>query len=94
MWSSPSHRKGSSPRSSTTHPRLAHAAEKLRVEHAVISAAIDRGSVAVRSAGEDPGGVEDAREAVLKLLQQLIRHRQRGADLVYEAYNVDIEAGD
>jgi len=75
-------------------PRLAHAAEKLRVEHAAIAAAIDRGSVAVRSAGEDPGGVEDAREAVLELLQQLVRHRQRGADLVYEAYNVDIEAGD
>ena len=75
-------------------PRLAHAAENLRVEHSTIATAFERASAAVRSAEEGPDRVEDAREAVLDLLQQLARHRQHGADLVYEAYNVDIEGGD
>ena len=38
--------------------------------------------------------VKDVREEALGLLQAIARHRQRGADLIYEAYSVDIEAGD
>jgi hypothetical protein len=30
----------------------------------------------------------------MELLKRLARHRQRGADLLYEAYQVDISAGD
>jgi hypothetical protein len=30
----------------------------------------------------------------MTVLGRLSLHRQRGADLVYEAYNVDIAAGD
>jgi hypothetical protein len=30
------------------------------------------------------------REEVTTLMGQLVRHRQKGADLVYEAYDVDL----
>jgi hypothetical protein len=33
------------------------------------------------------------REQVTSVLSDLIRHRQRGADLVYRAYAVDIGGG-
>ena len=42
------------------------------------------------------GGADDvagAREAVLGLLGAFARHRQLGADLVYEAYETDIGGG-
>jgi len=75
-------------------PRLAHAVEKLRLEHASITAALDQASVTSQLVGESPSGVENAREAVLELLHRLALHRQKGAEVVYEAYEVDIEAGD
>ena len=37
--------------------------------------------------------VSNNRKSVLNLLIAIARHRQRGADLVYEAYNVDIGGG-
>ena len=40
------------------------------------------------------GGVawplDDARDDLQRFIGQVIKHRQRGADLVWEAYNVDI----
>ena len=41
-----------------------------------------------------PGGWDEVRERGNKLLGALTRHRQRGADLVYEAYSVDIGGRD
>ena len=34
--------------------------------------------------------VESIRDAAITLMGLLVRHRQRGADLVYEAYDVEI----
>jgi hypothetical protein len=34
--------------------------------------------------------VDDVREAATALLGRLVRHRQRGSDLVFEAYEFDI----
>jgi hypothetical protein len=42
----------------------------------------------------DSAGVAKVREDVTGLLGALVRHRQTGADLVYEAYQVDIDAAD
>lgn len=76
-------------------PRLTAEAQLLRDEHATVSRTLlnahntVRGSEAVASA--DPGMV---RRRVMALLGRLMLHRQRAADLVYEAYNVDIAAGD
>ncbi|MPZ73866.1 MAG: hypothetical protein GEU74_11645 [Nitriliruptorales bacterium] len=40
------------------------------------------------------GDVEEIRERVLATLARLARHRQLGADLVYEAYDVDLGGSD
>ena len=39
------------------------------------------------------GWAEDLRVELTALLAALARHRQRGADLVYEAYAVDLGGG-
>ncbi len=76
-------------------PRLTHGVERLADDHREIRAAIGRALDAIRDRAdmlpETPG---DGREAVLDLLDQLMRHRQLGADLIYEAYQVDMGAGD
>jgi hypothetical protein len=33
---------------------------------------------------------DDLRDALVRLFADLVRHRRRGVDLVYEAYHVDI----
>jgi hypothetical protein len=38
--------------------------------------------------------VADLRERANRLLGHLIRHRQQGADLIYEAFETDIGGGD
>ena len=40
------------------------------------------------------GDIAETRERVLSLLARLARHRQLGADLVYEAYDVDLGGSD
>jgi hypothetical protein len=74
-------------------PRLAHAAEEIRREHADILAQI---SVVrdMAAAGRDEGAVQGVRGRSLLLLREISAHRYRGADLVYDAYTVDIEAAD
>jgi hypothetical protein len=42
----------------------------------------------------DGGAAAEIRTAALRLLGGLAEHRQRGADLLYEAYQVDIGPGD
>lgn len=68
-------------------PRLVSKVDQLEREHPQLVRAVD---AALRSVEAEP--VEEARSTVLDLLLALSRHRQRGADLVYEAYNVDIGA--
>jgi hypothetical protein len=72
-----------------TAPRLAHAVEKLSAEHAVI---VDRIEDLLRTASSPPlsDGVNTIREQATSLLGLLARHRQRGADLIFEAYEADI----
>ncbi len=40
--------------------------------------------------GSDALPLDDARDDLQRFIGTVIRHRQRGADLVWEAYNVDI----
>jgi hypothetical protein len=44
--------------------------------------------------GDGKASVTQVRRRVIALLGRLAIHRQRGSDLVYEAYNVDITAAD
>jgi hypothetical protein len=71
-------------------PRLAHRVDKVRADHVALRAAVDeaRGAAA---AGREPS---ELRDRVVEVLGHLLRHRHLGADLVYEAYMVDIEAAD
>ena len=49
------------------------------------------GLVGERGAGlESADAVAARREAATELVGRIVRHRQRGADLIYEAYEVDI----
>lgn len=66
-------------------PRLARGVHVLTREHATLGRAIDE----VRQ--QLPGAAPDElRGWAADLLRELSRHRQRGADLVYEAYQTDI----
>lgn len=68
-------------------PRLAAEIGEIEGEHVVLADAAARLLRAVES-----GDTERIRRRVTSLLGRITTHRQRGADLVYEAYSVDIGA--
>jgi hypothetical protein len=76
----------------TTSPRLVGTVDRLRHEHPDITDAV--GLMVERVETVEIGGLEwpldDARDDLQRFIGKVIRHRQKGADLVWEAYNVDI----
>ena len=78
-------------------PRLSTPASRLRREHSDIIATIVRTEkkLATVPEGDDDysSWVEETRAELTTLCCTLARHRQRGADLVYEAYAVDRGGG-
>lgn len=68
-------------------PRLAHGVAGLVAEHGTLLARLDALARQLRGADLE---MEDVRRAARRLLAELSQHRQRGADLVYEAYATDI----
>ena len=76
-------------------PRLAHRVDQLRQEHNEIAIALSdcltRVELVPNTAHAD--WVSARREDCNALLGRLVRHRQRGADLVYEAYS-EVGEGD
>jgi hypothetical protein len=73
--------------------RLANAVDALTAEHAQIAAEI-AGLIADSEAPVTPDDVDELRERANRLLGHLVRHRQQGAELIYEAYETDIGGGD
>lgn len=73
----------------TTAPRLSGAVERLTREHAMIRDLVDN-LLADASEPETDEDVDNVRDLGTALLATLVRHRQRGSDLVYEAYEADI----
>jgi len=73
-------------------PRLDGTVNRLKNEHPEITekiqAELDR--MAATPPGSDAWPLEKARDDLQRFIGTIIRHRQRGADLVWEAYNVDI----
>lgn len=63
-------------------PRLAPGIDALVTDHAEIMAVLDEVLPA-----EDP---QHLREAAEGLVDRLSSHRQRGADLIHEAYSIDV----
>lgn len=71
-------------------PRLASLAKVQMDEHLDFIEIVER-LLGEREAGlRDPEAVAAHREAATELVGRIVRHRQRGADLIYEAYEVDI----
>jgi hypothetical protein len=67
-------------------PRLANRVNRLRREHLKLADGIRAGIADVHAAA-DPEGLRDR---MVRLFADLTRHRKRGLDLTYEAYDVDI----
>ena len=69
-------------------PWLSGPVARLAAEHHPIRELID--TLLERCEDGQATPVDEVRESATQLLGQLVRHRQRGADLVYEACEVDI----
>jgi hypothetical protein len=76
-------------------PHLAGKVRRVGAEHAVLRESV---STLLSRFGSTPIGdawpLEAARADVQRLLGKMVRHRQIGADLVWEAYSVDIGSVD
>jgi len=72
----------------TTSPRLAGDVDGLTRDHGLIGGQIDK--LLTRVTGADVVDVDGVRSSATVLLGRLVRHRQRGSDLVFEAYEFDI----
>jgi len=76
-------------------PRLISRVDRLRAEHESLQQAAERLRSALLSGPFTDAELDSARAAGLALLGELARHRQHGADLLHEAYWVDVgEHGD
>lgn len=72
-------------------PRLQSAVDELRAEHQQLSKTLD---MTMQMAIADDPDRERLRRGANDLLSQLVQHRQRGADVLFDAYMVDIAASD
>ncbi len=73
-------------------PRLVSDVETIKNEHVELVASWARARQSL--GGNGAASVTEVRRRIISLLGRLAIHRQRGSDLVYEAYNVDIAAAD
>lgn len=73
-------------------PQLAPVVEELSKEHEELISRCRDALEVVDVWGRDAGG--DLKRKVLGLLGRLALHRQNGAELLYDAYNVDLATGD
>jgi hypothetical protein len=71
-----------------TAPRLAGAVDHLTQEHVEITALLE--DLIARATPPVTDDVADLRELGNALLARLVTHRQRGSDLVYGAYELDL----
>lgn len=72
-------------------PRLADKIDKLQLEHPEMREGTRELIGRFEATAIGPAWpLEDARNDLQRLLGRLVRHRQLGADLVWEAYNLDI----
>jgi hypothetical protein len=76
----------------TTSPRFSGTIDRLRDEHPEITEAVEQMLARLEQVeiGGLPWPLEDARDDLQRFIGRIIRHRQKGADLVWEAYNLDI----
>jgi hypothetical protein len=68
-------------------PRLASAIDVILADHAELCEAVDQ---IQDTLDHTPDQTHDIRAGIIDALARLTAHRHRGADLVFDAYNVDI----
>ena len=68
-------------------PNLVPRIEKVRQDHISLRHRLELAQRALPD-------VTDSRDRVVELLTAIVRHRHLGAELVYDAYNIDLEAAD
>ena len=73
-------------------PRLSGNVQRLRDEHPEMRDATE--ALRARLADADEVSIEEARAEIQQLLGRLVKHRQHGADLLWEAYSVDTGGSD
>ena len=76
-------------------PRLEHRLSRLRHDHVEIMSGVSGWLNALDGSAANAGSVDEDRVDALRVegtrvLGLLVRHRQRGIDLSYEAYRVDL----
>jgi hypothetical protein len=66
--------------------------KRLQDEHPAIETSIAKllGRLEAGEVDSDAWPLDKARDDLQRLIGAVVRHRQKGADLVWEAYNVDI----
>ncbi|HEX4017439.1 MAG TPA: hypothetical protein VHX15_11955 [Frankiaceae bacterium] len=74
----------------TDAPRLQGKLRRLGSAHEALGAEIATLRQTLTDACDDESRLSNVRERVTALLLQLTRHRQHGADLIYEAYDRDV----
>ena len=77
----------------SAEPRLTHAVAELAADHHRLTAAVAE-LVAISVPPLTPTEVAVIRDLGMRLVADVSKHRQRGADLIYEAYETDIGVGD
>jgi hypothetical protein len=76
---------------STKAPHLATKIDRLREEHPVLRDRTQALLTKLQTVTIGPAWpLDEARDDLQRLLGQIVRHRQLGSDLVWEAYNLDI----
>jgi len=73
-------------------PRLSGNVQRLRDEHPEMRDAAE--ALRGRLAEGDDISVEETRDEVQRVLGRLVKHRQHGADLLWEAYSLDTGGSD
>jgi hypothetical protein len=73
-------------------PRLSGNVQRLRDEHPEMRDAAEALRAHLAAAGEV--SVEETRDEIQRVLGRLVKHRQHGADLLWEAYNLDTGGSD
>ncbi len=83
----------------TVAPRLERRIKQMRVDHENLEKAAHHLALAVAELESDDGATDSegmadkaikVRNQAVDVMGQIARHRQRGADLIYEAYQVDL----
>lgn len=73
-------------------PRLSGNVQRLRDEHPEMRDAAE--ALRARIAAADEVSIEETRDEIQHVLGRLVKHRQHGADLLWEAYNLDTGGSD